>query len=299
VEVHDPRSADRRRLTVALVLIGVFVLAEVVVAGLSGSLALLGDAGHMLADAGTLAGALWAARLAARPAYGVWTFGLKRAEILSAAVNGVVLLVAAALICYDAVRRLVAPPRVAGVPVLAVALAGVLVNLVATAVVARADRRGLNVSAAFAHLATDLLAFVATAAAGAVLITTGYRRADPLASLVAVALMAVAAWRMLRASGRVLLEGAPERVDVAAVRSHLLETGLVRAVHDLHAWTVTSDLPAISAHIVVDPACFTDGAAPQVLDEIQRCLAGHFDVAHSTFQLEPAGHTEHEAEGHP
>jgi cobalt-zinc-cadmium efflux system protein len=293
------RAADRRYLATALGLLAAFMVAEVIVAALAGSLALLADAGHMVADAGALAGSLWAARLAVRPAYGIWTFGLQRAEILAAAANGVVLLVVAALVLWDAVRRLVSPPRVEGGPILAVALIGVAVNLLATAVLARADRRSLNVAAAFAHLLTDLWAFLATAAAGAAIIATGYRRADPLASLVAVVFMVLAAWRMLRASGRVLLEGAPEQVDLGAVRDHLLGTGLVRSVHDLHAWTVTSDLPAISAHVVVDERCFVDGAAPRILDEVQRCLAGHFDVAHSTFQLEPAGHTDHEAEGHP
>jgi cobalt-zinc-cadmium efflux system protein len=143
-----------------------------------------------------------------------------------------------------------------------------------------------------------LYAFLGTATAGVVLLTTGFRRADPLASLIVVALMARTAWKLLRSSGWVLLEGAPEAVDLTAVRAHLLGNDHVFDVHDLHCWTVTSDLPALSAHVVVDSGCFSGGHAPQLLDELQRCLVGHFDVEHSTFQLEPVGHTEHEAGAH-
>ncbi|GAA1958070.1 cation diffusion facilitator family transporter [Nocardioides panacihumi] len=296
---HGPTyAADRRYLTAALVLLLAFLLAEVVVAVLSGSLALLSDAGHMLADVGAIALALVAARLALRPATGTWTFGMQRVEILSAAVNGVTLLVVSVIVAVEAVRRLVHPPDVAGWPIVLTALAGCLVNVVVAWMLARADRRSLNVEGAYQHVLTDLYGFIGTLVAGVVVIATGWTRADPIASLVVVALMLYAAWGLLRDSGRVLLEAAPADTDVAAMRAHLLEVAHVREVHDLHVWTVTSSLPALSAHVVVDEGCFADGHAPQILDEIQRCLAGHFDVEHSTFQLEPPGHADHEAGAH-
>ena len=292
------RDADARYLTVALALIIGFMIAEVIAAAFSDSLVLLADSGHMLTDAGALGASLWAARLAARPAVGAWTFGFKRAEILSAAGNGVTLLVVAALIAFESVRRLIHPSAVGGLTVLIVALVGVAVNLLAAWVLAKANRSSLNVEGSFRHIITDLYGFVATVIAAIVLLTTGFERADALASLVVVVLMLRASWGLLKASGRILLEGAPEGVDLDDIRTHLLDTRHVADVHDLHAWTVTSDLPALSAHVVVDDSCFSDGHAPQILDEIQACLIGHFDVEHSTFQLEPASHLDHEAGTH-
>ncbi len=287
-------TADRRYLLLALGLLGAFLVAEAVVGLIVGSVALLADAGHMLSDVGALAGALWAMRLAARPAAGAFTYGWKRAEILSAALNGVTLLVVGAVIALEAVRRLLDPPGVDGLPVLLTALVGIAVNLAATLVLRRADRTSLNVEGAFQHVLTDLYAFAATVVAGVVLLTTGFRQADSLASLVVVALMLRAAYGLLRDSGRVLLEVAPVGVDLPELRAHLLETEHVLDVHDLHAWTVTSALPAVSAHVVVTDGCFSSGHCPQILDALQECLVGHFDVEHSTFQLEPAGHGEHE-----
>lgn len=291
-------DADRRYLATALALIVGFMIVEVTVAVVSGSLALLADAGHMLADAGAIGAALWAWHLADRPASGPWTFGFKRAEILSAAGNGITLLVVAAVVAFVSVRRLINPPTVHGLPVLIVAAVGIVVNLVAAWVLARANRSSLNVEGAFQHILTDLYGFVATLIAGVLIVTAGFERADAIASLVVVALMLRASWMLLKASLRVLLEAAPEAVDLADVRAHLLEPAHVLDVHDLHVWTVTSDLPAISAHIVIDDSCFLDGHAPQVLDELQSCLAGHFDVEHSTFQLEPASHADHEPGTH-
>jgi cobalt-zinc-cadmium efflux system protein len=291
-------SADRRYIGVALLLLLTFMIAEVVVAGISGSLALLSDAGHMLSDVGALGASLWAIQLGGRPALGKWTFGWKRAEILSAAGNGITLLVVAALVAFESVLRLIHPPKVDGAPVLVIALVGVLVNIAAAAVLARADRTSLNVRGAFQHVLTDLYGFLGTAAAAVVILTTGYRRADPIASLLVVGLMLFAAWGLLRDSGRVLLEAAPDHLDLDEIRRHLLDTMHVRDVHDLHVWTVTSSLPALSAHVVIDDSCFQDGHAPQLLDHLQECLIGHFDVEHSTFQLEPAGHGQHEAGVH-
>jgi cobalt-zinc-cadmium efflux system protein len=292
-------GADRRYLSIALALIVGFMVVEVVVAMVSGSLALLSDAGHMISDAGAIAVSLWAIRLVARPATGVWTFGWKRAEILSAAANGITLLVVGALVGFEAIRRLIEPPPVQGGPVLVVALLGVVVNLVAAWVLAKANRSSLNVQGAYQHILTDLYGFVATFIAGAVIVFTGFTRADAIASLIVVVLMLHAAWGLLRDSGQILLEAAPAGTDLDAIRAHLRINAHVIDVHDLHVWTVTSDLPALSAHIVIDDGCFHDGHAPGLLDEMQACLIGHFDVEHSTFQFEPASHAEHEHEPHP
>jgi cobalt-zinc-cadmium efflux system protein len=291
-------DADRRFLRAALALIAAFMVAEVVIAVTARSLALLSDAGHMLADVGAIAGALWAIRLAARPPAGAWTFGWKRAEIIAAAVNGITLLVVAGIVTVQAAQRLVHPAPVHGGPVLVVALLGIAVNVVAARLLARASRSSLNVAGAFRHVLTDLYGFVGTAAAAIIIITTGYTRADAIAALLVVGLMIGAAWSLLRDSGRILLEAAPEDINVDDVRAHLLATSHVRDVHDLHAWTVTSSLPALSAHVIVDDSCFTDGHVPQLLDQLQACLAGHFDVEHSTFQLEAATHAAHEPGTH-
>ena len=299
---HGPGSldpnADRRYLSIALVLLTAFMIGEVVVAAISGSLALLSDAGHMLSDAGALAGSLWAMRLAARPAGGTWTYGWKRAEILSAAINGITLLIVAGVITFDSIRRLVFPPQVAGGPVLAVALVGVGVNVAVAAILARANRSSLNVHGAFQHILTDLYAFLGTVVAATVILLTGFARADSIAALFVVALMLRAAYGLLRDSGRILLEGAPAGVDLDDIRAHLAGTEHVHDVHDLHVWTLTSNLPTLSAHVVLDDSCFLDGHAPRILDQLQSCLAGHFDVDHSTFQLEPVRHGGHEHATH-
>ncbi|WP_241981217.1 cation diffusion facilitator family transporter [Cryobacterium algoritolerans] len=287
-------GADSRYLMVALAMLLGFMVIEVIVAIISGSLVLLSDAGHMLTDAAAIAGSLLAIRLAARPTSANWTFGFKRAEILSAAVNGITLVVISAIVAIEAIRRLIDPPPVQGGPVLFVALLGVAVNLVAVWVLAKANRTSLNVEGSFQHILTDLYGFIATVIAGLVILLTGFNRADAIASLVVVGLMLYAAWGLLRDSGRILLEGTPENVDLAMIRGHLLEPAHVLDVHDLHAWTVTSDLPALSAHVILTDECFHDGHAPRVLDELQACLVGHFDVEHSTFQLEPATHLAHE-----
>jgi len=291
-------GADQRYLAVALGMIAGLMVVEVVVAIVSGSLALFADAAHMLTDAGAIAGSVWAIRLARRPPCHSWSFGLKRAEILAAAGNGITLLVASVVILVEAVRRLVHPPPVNGVALLVVALAGVGVNLAATGVLARADRTSLNVEGAFQHILTDLYAFIGTAAAGAIIIVLGYRRADPAVSLLVVALMLRASWQLLSASGRILLQGTPAAMDLDEVRRHIHELPEVVSVHDLHVWTLTSALPVLSAHVVISDRCLSDGSAAQVLDRLQDCLSGHFDVEHSTFQLEPATHAAHEPGTH-
>jgi len=172
------------------------------------------------------------------------------------------------------------------------------VNLAATGVLARADRTSLNVEGAFQHILTDLYAFIGTAAAGAIIIVLGYRRADPAVSLLVVALMLRASWQLLSASGRILLQGTPAAMDLDEVRRHIHELPEVVSVHDLHVWTLTSALPVLSAHVVISDRCLSDGSAAQVLDRLQDCLSGHFDVEHSTFQLEPATHAAHEPGTH-
>ncbi|GAA1898358.1 cation diffusion facilitator family transporter [Lapillicoccus jejuensis] len=297
---HDhgvSRDADRRYLSLALALLVTYLVLEVVVAVLSGSLALLSDAAHMLTDAAAIALALVALTLAGRPAQGRWTFGLQRSEILSGLLNGVTLLVLGAVLAVEAVRRLLDPPPVAGGPVLAVALAGVVVNLVAAWLIAKANRTSLNVEGAYRHIVTDLYGFIGTAVAAVVILLTGWTRADAIASLVVVALMLHAGWALVRQAGEILLEAAPVGTDLDGIRAHLLELDHVVDVHDLHVWTVTSSLPALSAHVVVEDGCYRDGHAPQLLDRALECLAGHFDVEHSTLQLEPAEHLAHEVLG--
>jgi cobalt-zinc-cadmium efflux system protein len=296
---HGPGAgSDRRYLLTALVLLAAFMVGEVITAVLSGSLALLSDAGHMLSDVGAIGGSLWAIALAARPPSGKWTYGWKRAEILSAAINGITLLVVAGIVTAEAIGRLVHPPAVDGGPVIAVAAVGIAVNVAASWVLAKANRSSLNVQGAFRHVLTDLYGFIGTLIAGIIIVATGFTRADAIASLIVVVLMARAAWGLLRDSGLVLLEAAPEDTDLEEVRAHILSVPHVKGVHDLHAWTVTSGQPTLSAHVIVEDSCFQDGHAPRLLDQLQACLAGDFDIEHSTFQLESAAHVGHEPGTH-
>jgi cobalt-zinc-cadmium efflux system protein len=289
---------DERLMLVGLSLLSAFLVGELIAAVVADSLALLADAGHMATDVLALGAALLAARLARRPAVGHWTFGLARAEVLSALFNGATLFVVACIVTVEAIRRLVHPPKVTGGALVVVAVIGLVVNLVVHAVLHRGDHHSINMKGVVAHVLTDAYAFAATIIAGVVVMTTGWQRADPVASLVVVVLLLRAARGLILESGRVLLEAAPSEVDLALVRRHLLDADYVVDLHDLHVWTVTSGLPALSVHVVIDEECFTAGRAPQLLDELQACLAGHFDVEHSTFQLEPAGHAEHEAATH-
>ena len=287
-------DANMRYVLVALGLIGVFMVGEVVAALVAGSLVLFADAGHMLTDVGALGISAWTIRLAARPARGSWTYGLKRAEILSAAGNGLALATIGMLIAVESVMRLISPQHVTGGVVLVVALVGAVVNLCATWVLAKANRTSLNIKGAYSHVVTDLYAFIGTAIAGLIILLTGWERADSVAALVVVVLMAWASWGLLRDAGRILLQAAPDDLDLDVVRAHLSEVPHVLGVHDLHAWTVTSGSPTLSAHVVIEDHCFETGHAPQILDDLQACLAGHFDVSHATFQLETAAHGKHE-----
>ncbi|MER7282095.1 cation diffusion facilitator family transporter [Dactylosporangium sp. NPDC000244] len=278
-------DADRRWLTLALGLIGVFMAGEVVVGLLARSLALLSDAAHMLTDAGAIVLALVAMRLAARPPKGGYTFGLKRAEILSAQANGLTMIILGGWLGFEAIRRLMHPPEVAGGLVLVTALAGIVVNLAAAWAMSRANRSSLNVEGAFQHILNDLFAFIATAAAGLVMVLTGFTRADPIATLVVVVLMFKAGIGLIRASGRIFLEAAPTGIDPPALGARLAAVSGVVEVHDLHVWEITSGEPALSAHVLVTAGrdCHAVRAA------IETMLRQEYRITHSTLQVDHAG----------
>jgi cobalt-zinc-cadmium efflux system protein len=275
-------DADQRRLALTLGLIVGLMAAEVAVGALSGSLALLSDAGHMLTDAAAIGLSLLAAHLAGRPARGQMTFGFKRAEILSAQFNGATLLVLGLLIVYEAAIRLARPPRVAGAAVLAVALAGIAVNLAATHMLAKGHRRSMNIEGAFRHVASDLAAFIATALAGGVILATGFRRADAIASLLIAGLMLHAAYGLLKASGRVFLEAAPRGLDPEEIGTAMASHRGVVEVHDLHVWEVTSGFPALSAHVLVGAA----SDCHELRRELELMLRDRFAVEHTTLQVD-------------
>jgi cobalt-zinc-cadmium efflux system protein len=276
------RTDDARRLTIALILILGLMVAEVVAGVMADSLALLSDAAHMLTDAGAIALALFAARLARRPASGGFTFGFRRAEILSAQLNGATLVGLAVLIVVEAIQRLVNPPEVGGLAVLVVAIVGIAVNLAATRVLAGADRGSLNIEGAFQHVLTDLFAFIATAIAGAVVLLTDFSRADGIAALFVAALMLRSGFGLLRDSGRVLLEAAPRDLDPEEIGNLLAAQSHVVEVHDLHVWEVTSGFPAISAHVTVRAGCDTQAHRR----ELAELLRERFKISHSTLQVE-------------
>ncbi len=273
---------DARRLGGALVLIAAFIAAELAAAIIASSLALLSDAAHMLTDGVAIGIAIVALRLAQRPPRGGFTYGLRRAEILSAQINGVTLLLLGALIVFEGIRRLIDPPDVEGGLVLAVALVGIPVNLAAARLIAGAERRSLNVEGALQHIVTDLFAFVATAVAGAVILVTGFERADGIASLLIAAVMLQAAYVLLRDSGRIFMEAAPRELDPKRIGEALAATPGVVQVHDLHVWEVTTGMPSISAHLIVG----LDADCHQARWRAARLLAERFGVEHSTLQVE-------------
>jgi cobalt-zinc-cadmium efflux system protein len=281
---HAHGGEDARRLAVALGLILAFMAGEVVAGILAHSLALLSDAAHMLTDAGALAMSLVVLRLAARPAGGNRTFGLRRSEILSAQANGAALLVLAGLIVYGAVRRLVSPPDAHGGVIVVVALIGIGVNLLATWQLAGANRRSLNIEGSFQHVLNDLFAFIATAIAGTVILATGWVRADPLAALLVAGLMLLASWRLLRDSGRVLLDIAPAALPVTEIGTAMAGHPGVVEVHDLHVWEVTTEFPTLSAHVLVEPGADCHG----IRHELEELLRDRFGLEHTTLQVEHA-----------
>ena len=288
VHAVDP-EADRTRLIIALGLILALMAGEVVAGLLASSLALLSDAAHMLTDAGALVLSLVAIRLAKRPAKGAMTYGFRRVEILSAQANGITLLVLGAFITYEAIRRIVEPPDVEGGVVLIVAIVGIAVNVAATLVLAGANRTSLNIEGSFQHILTDLYAFIGTAIAGLIVLTTGFAQADAIASLVVAALMFRAAYSLLIASGRVFLEAAPEGVDVEAIGRDLAAQPNVVEVHDLHVWEVTSGFVALSAHVTVE----RDSDCHAIRRELRDRLHDEWGLEHTTLQVD---HREREPE---
>jgi cobalt-zinc-cadmium efflux system protein len=278
-------GADAGPLAAALGLIVAFMAVEVAAGVLAHSLALLSDAAHMFTDAGAIGFSLVAMRLAARPARGAMTFGLRRVEILSAQANGVTLLILAAFIAYDAVRRLFTAPQVHGGLMLAVALAGVLVNLAAAWTLARADRRSLNVQGSFQHVLTDLYGFIGTALAAGVILTTGFERADAIVSLLIAGLMIRSGGSLVKASARIFLEAAPEGLDPQEIGRALVAQAGVVEVHDLHVWEVTSGFPALSAHVLVAAA----QDCHEARRDMQAMLRERFGLDHSTLQVDHAG----------
>jgi cobalt-zinc-cadmium efflux system protein len=283
---HAVRAdADRGRLALALGLIAAFVAVEVGVGVVAHSLALLSDAGHMLTDAAAIGFSLVAIGLAARPAQGALTFGLRRVEILSAQANGVTLLVLAAFIAYEAIRRLFDPPVVRGWLILIVALVGVLVNLAATWTLARANRRSLNIEGSFQHVVTDLYGFIGTAIAAAVILATGFQRADPIVSLLIAALMTRSGLALVKASGRIFMEAAPKDLDPQAIGRALVAQPEVIEVHDLHVWEITSGFPALSAHVLVGGESDCHAARR----EMEAMLHERFALDHTTLQVDHTG----------
>ena len=283
---HGPTgTADRRLLAAALALIVALMAGEVVAGLVARSLALLSDAAHLLTDAAALVLALVAMRLAVRPPRGGYTYGLRRAEILSAQANGLTLLLLAVALVVEAVRRLVNPPLVHGGLVLATALAGAAVNVAATVLISRADRRSLNIQGAFQHILTDLYAFLATAVAGLVIVLTGFARADGVATLLVAALMVRSAVGLLRASGRILLEAAPPGLDPRRLGAALAAVSGVREVHDLHVWQIGSDQPALSAHVLVA----VDRNCHDTRRTLEDLLHDGYGIRHTTLQVDHAG----------
>jgi cobalt-zinc-cadmium efflux system protein len=271
-----------RPLAVALALIVAFMAAEVVLAVVADSLALLSDAAHMLIDAAALGMSVWAARLALRPAAGRMTFGFRRAEILAAQANGITLLLLGTLIVIEALRRLSAPPDVDGPIVVGTAIAGALVNVLALRQVARANRANLNVEGSYRHLLTDLYAFAGTAVAGAVIWATGFQQADAIASLAVAGSMLWAGWPLVRRSGAVLLEAAPEGLAPAEITAVLRSHAGVTDVHDLHVWEISSGFPALSAHVLVGRGEDCHG----IRRELEAVLHERFGIDHTTLQVE-------------
>ncbi len=288
------RAGDRSRLRWVLLVTVVVLVVEVVGAAVTGSLALLADAGHLATDAGAVVLALGASYVAARGGGPRSTFGLHRAEVLAAVANAVVLLGVCAFIAWTGVGRLDDPPEVDAAPMIAFAAVGLVANAVSLSVLNRSETGSLNLRGAAAEVFGDLVGSVLALAAGVVVLLTGWQRADALASLGIAVLILPRAALLLRDAGAVLLEIAPAGLDVAGVEHHLRHVPGVVDVHDLHAWTITSGLPSLSAHVTVTDEALASRGVGAVLDELGRCVAEHFDVRHATFQVEPLSHQDHE-----
>jgi cobalt-zinc-cadmium efflux system protein len=297
---HAEHTGGRGRLAIAFGITAVVLVAELIGAAVTGSLALLVDAAHMLTDAGGLAIALLAATLVTRPANAKRTWGLARAEVLGATAQAAVLLAVGIFVLVEAVQRLFDPPEIESGLLVVFGVIGLLGNVASIAVLASARTKNFNLRAAFLEVLGDALGSLAVITAAIVIAVTGFQLADAIAAIVIGALILPRAVLLLRDTTNVLLESTPKGLDLGSVRDHLLELPHVQAVHDLHVTQIATGMPVLTAHVVVDDECFYDGHNARMLDDLQHCVAEHFDVQieHSTFQLEPAGHGAHEHPTH-
>jgi cobalt-zinc-cadmium efflux system protein len=293
-------AAHRGRLAIVLS-ISTAVLGVQVAGGLlTGSLALLADAGHMLTDVAGIGLSLLAVSLASRPATPRRTFGYQRVEILAAVVNALLLFAIGAVILYEGIGRLIDPQPIASGAMVLFAAVSLAANAVSLRLLASGQRESINVRGAYLEVLSDLVGAAVVVVASVVIWLTGFTRADAIASIAIAVLIAPRTWKLLREALAILVESTPPDVDLAEVRQHILEVPGVVDVHDLHAWTITSGVPVLSAHVVVDDAtAVVDGCGGRILDQLAECLGGHFDVEHCTFQLEPSGHADHEHPTHP
>src|SRR5215469_1197017 len=302
VHSHGSRltlTGQHRKSLVTVMLITLSVaVAEAIGAWVSGSLVLFADAAHMAADAAGVGLSLLAVVFATRPPTPKRTFGYARAEILAAVVNAVILFAMSVFVISEAISRLITPPRVESPLLVAFGLVALAANGTSLFVLRRGQSESLNIRGAFLEVASDAFGAAAVVVTGLVIAVTGFARADPIAALAVGGLILPRTWRLLADAIDVLLEASPRGIDLSEVRRHLVGLPGVTSVHDLHAWTITSGLPVLSVHVVVEPQVLADGTSARMLDVLQECLSGHFDVEHSTFQLELAGHADHEQPMH-
>ena len=290
--------AHRGRLVVVLCLTSTVLVAEVIGAIVTGSLALLADAGHMLTDVAGITLALLAVTLSGRKPTPTRTFGLQRLEVLAALTNALLLFAVGVYILIEAWQRWSQPPEIRSGLMLAFAAVGLVANVISLFILRKGSRESINVRGAYLEVLGDLLGSVAVIVAALVIATTGWQRADIVASVAVAAMVVPRAWSLAREAIDILIEATPRGVDLGDVRGHLLDAPGVIDVHDLHAWTITSGLPVLSAHLVVSDEVLSDQGGAKVLDHVAACLADHFDIAHSTFQLEPTSHAAHEHPTH-
>jgi cobalt-zinc-cadmium efflux system protein len=297
---HAQNVDNRRKLGVVLGIVAVVLVAEVVGGILTGSLALLADAGHMFSDLTGLVIALVALGVAARPATERHTYGYRRVEVLAALANGLILLGVAVSIGITGVSRLLDPSQVEvlGAPMLIVAIVGLVANIVSMAILRSSAKTSINMRGAYLEVLGDLLGSIGVIVAAVIILATGFVQADAIASLVIAAGILPRAWLLLRDVWRVLNQSTPADTDVELIRRHIREAPGVLDVHDVHVWSITTGQHVFTAHVVVEPAVFTEQRTGEMLDTLSECLAGHFDVEHSTFQLEPAKHAGHEHPQH-
>jgi len=292
-------TGEHRTSLIIVMLITVAVaVAEAIGAWVSGAIVLFADAAHMAADAAAVGLSLLALLFAMRPATAKRTFGYARAEILAAMVNAVILFGMSVFVIYVAISRLITPTSVRSPLLIVFGLVALAANATSLIVLRRGQSISLNIRGAFLEVASDALGAAAVVVTGIVIAATGFTRADPIASLLVGVLILPRTWRLLADAIDVLLEASPRGIDLSEVRRHLISVPGVCGVHDLHAWTITSGLPVLSVHVVVEPEVLADGRSARMLDVLQECMAGHFDVEHSTFQLELVGHADHEQPMH-